>query len=106
MRMAMTATAIVVALAIVPAMAQEPGDARRGESLAREVCLACHAVSKGQSSSDPRAPAFEAIADTRGMSAMALNVALLSPHRDMPNLALSADERADVIAYILALRSR
>ena len=39
------------------------------------------------------------------MSGIALNVALLSPHRAMPNIILDSQERADVIAYILSLKT-
>jgi hypothetical protein len=39
------------------------------------------------------------------MSAMALNVALLSSHRSMPNIVLDAKERTDVVAYILTLKT-
>jgi hypothetical protein len=39
------------------------------------------------------------------MSAMALNVALLTPHHAMPNIMLDPQERADVIAYVLSLKT-
>jgi len=93
------------ALLAAPAWAQEYGDASRGSTLALRVCVACHGVRKGEASVNPLAPPFTVVADTRGMSAMALNVALLSPHREMPNLVLDAQERADVVAYILSLQS-
>jgi mono/diheme cytochrome c family protein len=94
------------ALASMQAFAQEDGDAVRGAETATRVCLACHGVRKGERSTNPLAPPFEAIANIKGMSPIALNVALLSPHRAMPNLVLPPDERADVIAYILSLRSK
>jgi hypothetical protein len=50
------------------------------------------------------APTFPAIASSPGMSPIALRVALQSTHRTMPNLALTAVELDDVIAYILSLR--
>jgi hypothetical protein len=40
------------------------------------------------------------------MSGMALNVALLTSHRSMPNIVLNAQERADVIAFILTLKTK
>lgn len=39
------------------------------------------------------------------MSAMALNVALLTSHRSMPNIIIDAQERADIIAFILTLKA-
>jgi hypothetical protein len=47
---------------------------------------------------------FEVIAKTPGMTGMALSVWLTTPHRNMPHLILSAQERDDVIAYITSLR--
>ena len=87
-----------------PAHSQEYGDAGRGSTLAVRVCVACHGVRKGEDSTNPLAPSFTVIAETRGMSPMALNVALLSPHQAMPNIMLDAQERADIVAYILTQR--
>ncbi|MEX2034157.1 MAG: c-type cytochrome [Xanthobacteraceae bacterium] len=89
-----------------PAWAQEHGDASRGATLAVGVCVACHGVRKGEGSVNPLAPPFTVIADVRGMSAMALHVALQTSHRSMPNIVLDPQERADVVAYILSLKSR
>lgn len=96
----------VAALCGAPASAQEYGDASRGSTLALNVCVACHGVRHGENSPNPLAPPFVVVAETRGMSAMALNVALLSPHRAMPNIMLDAQERADVVAYILTLKPK
>jgi cytochrome c len=102
----LVAAGLLAVIAIpAPAVAQD-GDAARGETLARQVCIACHAVSKTDKSSNPLAPPFVTIASVRGASAMALNVALLSPHRAMPNIMLEPRERADVIAYILTLKTQ
>jgi mono/diheme cytochrome c family protein len=38
------------------------------------------------------------------MTAMALTVALTTPHAGMPMFILTADQRANVIAYILGLK--
>jgi mono/diheme cytochrome c family protein len=84
--------------------AQEDGDPQRGRVLAREVCAECHAVEPGRPSPNPNAPTFEAIASVRGMSIRALTVALLTPHRTMPNLVLEADELRNVATYILTLK--
>ena len=85
--------------------AQERGDAGRGEAMSLRICVACHAVRKGKTSVNPLAPPFDMIAKTKGVSAIALNVALLSPHRAMPNIMLEASERADLVAYILSLKN-
>ena len=87
-----------------PALAQDHGDAKRGSVLALGICAVCHSVSKGGSSTNPSAPPFRAIAETKGMSEMALSVALQTPHHAMPNIMLDPQERGDVIAYILSLK--
>src|SRR5262245_2536368 len=102
-----------VALALIGTLAissqgaaQNYGDVSRGGAIAMRVCLACHGVRTQEVSTNPLAPSFDSIAETRGMSEMALSVALRTPHRDMPNLMLEDQERADIIAYIMSLRSK
>ena len=41
-----------------------------------------------------------------GMTAIALNVALQSPHKTMPNLMFEPDELRDLVAYILSMKTR
>lgn len=85
--------------------AQEVGDARAGQAYADGVCAECHAVKKGQRvSPHERAPAFEVVANTRGMTEMALRVWFQSPHPSMPNLMLKEKQSDDLIAYILSLK--
>ena len=87
-----------------PAYAQDIGNATRGWKLAIHICSGCHWVSHEGKSGRLRAPTLSTIANTKGMSAMGLNVALLTSHRSMPNIVLNAQERADVIAFILMLK--
>jgi mono/diheme cytochrome c family protein len=99
--------ALIAAVGILlqaPLSAQEIGDAARGWKMALGNCAGCHGIrNDGKSSS--LAPTFSAIANVKGMSAMALNVALLSSHRSMPNIVLNAQDRADIIAFILTLKT-
>jgi mono/diheme cytochrome c family protein len=88
-----------------PCLAQEPGDAGRGSAVALETCAGCHGVRKGEQSLNPKAPPFGTIAEVSGMTAMALNVALLTSHPVMPNIRLEPGERSDVIAYIQSLKA-
>src|SRR3954469_11495212 len=105
MRLAIAAAIILVsALASLHAQAQEAGDPRAGLALAREVCASCHAILAGETQSpNARAPSFEAIAHTPGMTGTALSVALRTSHETMPNLMFEADELQNLIAYILSL---
>jgi len=87
------------------ASAQELGDARAGAVYAEGVCAECHGVKKGQRvSPHERAPAFEVVANSRGMTQMALRVWFQSPHPSMPNLMLTEKQSDDMIAYILSLK--
>jgi mono/diheme cytochrome c family protein len=109
MRQAIAAAIILVsALASLHTEAQEAGNPQAGLALAREVCASCHAVLAGETQSpNARAPSFEAIARTPGMTGTVLAVALRTSHETMPNLMFEADELQDVIAYTLSLnRSR
>lgn len=90
------------------AMAQTVGDAAKGQRFALQTCTPCHLVAPDQLS-PPRfalAPSFEAIANTRAMTESALAAFLYTPHPNMPNIMLSRDEAADVIAYILSLKRK
>ena len=94
----------VGALLTAPGFGQELGNAN-AVWIGASTCAVCHGTRKGETSASRQAPPFDAIAQVKGMSAMALNVALLSSHRSMPNIVLDAKERADVIAYILTMKT-
>lgn len=104
------AVAIIVLLSsTTPAAAagDVPGDVAAGRSFAEKVCGKCHDVWKGGDLSPlPEAPAFQTVADTPATTELSLRVFLQSPHRRMPNLHLSSEERDDVISYILSLKKK
>jgi mono/diheme cytochrome c family protein len=96
---------LLFAVLIAPASAQEIGQPARGLASAERLCSECHAVRKEQARSpNPKAPRFEAVATTPGMTSIALSAALNTPHTSMPNVMLEPEERADIVAYILSLR--
>jgi mono/diheme cytochrome c family protein len=97
--------ALAFAAATAPAWGQGVGDPAQGQKLAKQVCADCHAVEKGADSSpEPTAPTFEVVANSSGVSAIALSVFLRTPHATMPNLVLTDEEIEDVIAYITSLK--
>ena len=99
----------ILAASACAANAQEaPGDSEAGRVYAREVCSPCHAVSAEQASERTIAiaPDFQTIANTPGMTATALRAFLQTPHPKMPNLILSPEQSANVIAFVLSLRER
>jgi len=79
-----------------------------GRVYAREVCSPCHAITAEQASQRTIAiaPDFQTIANTPGMTATALRAFLQTPHPKMPNLILTPEQSADVIAFLLSLRDR
>ena len=107
--------ALVASIAAV-ASAQEPsaGDAAEGHRLALKICTACHVVAPDQpfppTLRNP-APSFQALADKPGVTATSLHDFMLTTHTtirtplNMPNLSLTEDQAAALVAYILSLRS-
>jgi mono/diheme cytochrome c family protein len=92
--------------ALSPAHAQE-GDSREGLVVAQQLCATCHAIRRGAAASpNSKAPTFETIAAVPGMTALALSVALRTSHKEMPNIILDAEQRANIVAYILSLRAK
>ncbi len=83
--------------------AQE-GDIAAGQAYAKQICAACHAVLPNEQVSPlPQAPTFQKVADTPGMTEMALTVWLQSSHPTMPNIVLAPDDMRNVVAYIRSL---
>ena len=72
---------------------------------AREVCSPCHAVTAEQPSQRTIAiaPDLQSIANTPGMTVTALSAFLQTPYPKMPDLILTPDQSADVIAFGLSL---
>jgi mono/diheme cytochrome c family protein len=101
----MLAAAVVLRMTTGQGEAQEIGQASHGLALAQRLCVECHAIEKRYARSpNANAPRFQAIASTPGMTATALSAALNTSHHAMPNIMLTADEQADIIAYILSLK--
>ena len=99
----------VLAVSACAANAQDtPGNMDAGRAYAREVCSPCHAITAEQASQRmiAVAPDFQTIANTPGMTATALRAFLQTPHPKMPNLILTSDQSADVIAFLRSLRDR
>ena len=107
MRVVMLA-GVVAGSACVANARDTPGNPEAGRVYAREVCSPCHAVTAEQASQRMIvvAPDFQSIANTGGMSATALRAFLQTPHPKMPNLILTSDQSADVIAFLRSLRDR
>ncbi len=101
-------TAFVLMLsAALPATAvcQQIGDAEEGFRYASEVCSDCHAVRREQLLSPQWGVArFVDIANTPGMTAIALAATLRTSHETMPNIVVNDADMANVIQYIISLK--
>ncbi len=89
---------------IPSAGAQQNGSIGEGRRLAYAECARCHGVDRAGVSANPEAPAFEDIANVRGMTSAALTVALQTSHRSMPNFVIKGQDARNIIAYILSLK--
>ena len=98
---------LLFSLTAQAAFAQSVGDAKAGSAYAEQICAECHGVrAEARISPNERAPTFQAVANSRGMSEMALRAWFRTPHPSMPNLVIRDKEADDVIAYILSLKRR
>jgi mono/diheme cytochrome c family protein len=78
---------------------------QQGAVYATENCSRCHAVERGETRSpNPLAPTFVVIGSTPGMTLMALNAALHTPHVAMPNLKVDPNAIEPLSAYISSLK--
>jgi mono/diheme cytochrome c family protein len=90
-----------------PVLAEEMGSPQRGLAYAEANCASCHAVAAGAAVSPlPEAPAFQTVANTPGMTGLALRVWLQSGHETMPHLMVEPEHADDVWAYIDSLKQR
>jgi mono/diheme cytochrome c family protein len=106
MRKAIVAAVAALLASSVAAKAQE-ADIAAGGAYAGEVCAACHAVLPNDDASPlAQAPSFQSVADTPGMTEMALTVWLQSSHPTMPNIVLKQDDLRNVVAYIRSLKRK
>jgi mono/diheme cytochrome c family protein len=86
-------------LAAPPTLAA--GDPETGKALATAWCSGCHAV---ETAGTDAAPPLSAIANRPGSSPDYLFGWLSDPHPPMPQLSLTRQEIADLIAYLQTLR--
>lgn len=82
------------------------GEVMRGFIYAQENCAQCHAVRAGETASfNPLAPTFTEIANTPGMTRIALSAWMHSEHVMMPHYVVDQDRIDDVWAYLATLKN-
>jgi mono/diheme cytochrome c family protein len=89
----------LMALAPVPAFAA--ADVAQGEAIARQWCAACHIVAANQKQASADVAPFADVA--RRKTDAQLSDFLTDPHPKMPDMSLSRQEIADLVAYIRSL---
>ena len=87
--------------------AADGGDVRKGFAYAEKRCASCHnLLNNAEPSPNRQATPLKAVANTPGMSVIALTVWSVTSHPTMPNLVIDPADLDDVIAYILSLRDK
>ncbi len=97
-----------VVLLASAALAQEParGDAAQGAELAQQLCRSCHLISPTDRGPVPDGvPSFVAIAGRPEASEAWIRARIMGDHPIMPQPPLTAQQNADVAAYIFSLRN-
>lgn len=95
----------LLSMSVSHAFAQE-GDPLQGRQHAERLCANCHQIGAQRPPIPLAGPSFLRVAKTKGMTGMALSVWFQTSHPTMPNIVVSPEVRADIIAYILSLRPR
>lgn len=99
------ALAILTSPATLGQQAQQPS-AQAGHQVAQRLCVGCHVIDEDARGSVPVGIAtFRGIANRSGQTGQKIMDALIAPQHPMPDMHLSIEEIADVIAYLETLRS-
>ncbi|HVJ55863.1 MAG TPA: c-type cytochrome [Aliidongia sp.] len=105
----------VAAAAMLGSCSVLESEATKGHSIAEEWCAECHRVAPDQPSGSRaghilpppvEAPSFMSIAERPDVDRNWLRHFMAELHLPMPGYRLSADERDEVITYILSLKPR
>ena len=98
---------VAIALAAAPPVAAQvlTGDAVAGQKLAQEWCSGCHAVNPRDTQVRDNVPSFFSIASMPSTTSFSLQAWLQTSHPRMPDWELTRPQIADVVAYILSLKS-
>lgn len=79
--------------------------AEQGLKLAEKLCQNCHVIQETAETTVPAGvPTFRVIANKPGQTGEHIKAILVKPHAPMPDMQLTNDEIADLLAYIDTLR--
>jgi len=104
----LSALAILAACATVPAKprVELTEQEARGYGYAKANCAGCHGILANASSHNPEAPPFEAIVNSRGLTARTLETFLRDSHNFPGQMAFEIDPKKvdDITAYMVTLK--
>lgn len=86
---------------------EAPPSIRHGQSLVMTHCSSCHAIGLAEESPHRGAPPFRTLSDRYPVRDLeeALAEGIVTAHPDMPEFTFSAEDTADIIAYLESLPS-
>ncbi len=90
--------ATLLPMALLASPAALAADADNGARLSKRWCAECHVVAPDQTSAKADAPSFAAISASRRVPEISSFLKL--SHPQMPDMSLSRDEIADIIAWM------
>ncbi|MFO1256722.1 MAG: c-type cytochrome [Sphingomonadaceae bacterium] len=78
----------------------------RGYAFAKANCGGCHAITANAASPNPESPPFEAVVNTKGLTARTLETFLRDSHNFPGQMAFDVDPKKidDLTAYMLTLK--
>lgn len=104
---ALAAMALSACVSQPSGAASDEAAALRGRVYAEETCAQCHAVTIARLySPNVSAPPFVELANTPGMTRVALNAWLHTSHPTMPNLIIEPGHIDDLSTYLATLKRR
>lgn len=82
------------------------GQEARGYAFAKANCAGCHAITANAASPNPEAPPFDAVVNTKGLTARTLETFLRDSHNFPGQMAFEVDPAKvdDLTAYMLTLK--
>lgn len=91
------------ALLLLSGSFAQASEVERGRAIAEQWCSVCHAETVAETGQDMEAP-FEALVVRPGRDATRLRALMDEDHFPMTTFRLFADEKDDVVAYLVSLR--
>ncbi|MFM2302583.1 MAG: hypothetical protein RLZZ84_2319 [Pseudomonadota bacterium] len=98
--------AACAAVAATQPPTQPAAQQARGQAFAQAHCAACHGITANASSPNPESPPFEAVVNTRGLTAETLARFLRDSHNFPGAMAFEIDQAKidDLAAYMVTLK--